>query len=130
MLIQNKVLAGFVITLCLFCSAIAVVNGSRQCDVIQFSFTEPGGKSSFHNFTEQHFTMNGRPIYYSLHGTKSNQNQTIIWWNNTEKTQEAWIGQTRIHDEEKQGEFEPIFKIKSLLNFNFLFQNLSVCLSF
>ena len=115
MLIQNKILAVCVITSCLFCSAI-VANQREKCDVIQFSFTEPGSKSSFHNFTEQHFTMNGRPIYYSLHGTKSNQNQTIIWWNNTEKTQEAWIGQTRNYDKEKEIDFVPVFKMKRKLN--------------
>ena len=109
MLMQNKILIIFTVK-CLFCSTILVQ--SEKCDIIQFSFTEPGGKSSFHNFTEQHFPMNGRPIYYSLHGTKNNQNQTIIWWNNTEKDQEAWIGQTRNYDEEKQTDFVPVFKLK------------------
>ena len=108
MLIQNKILIICVITLYLFYSAIA-----EKCDVIQFAFTEPGGKSSFHNFTEQHFPMNGRPIYYSLHGTKNNQNQTIIWWNNTEKAQQAWITQTRNYDEENEIDFVPVFKFKS-----------------
>ena len=97
MLIQNKILAVFVTT-CLFCSAI-VADQSEKCDVIQFSFTEPGGNSSYYSFTEQHFLMNGRPIYYSLHGIQEHQNQTIIWWN---KEEHSWIGQTRNHHKEKE----------------------------
>ena len=95
MLIQNKILIVCFITSCLFCSAIAVVNRSEKCDVIQFAFTEPGRNSSFHNFTEQHFRENERPFYYSFHGESPNQKQTIILWNNED---EAWIVQTRMFD--------------------------------
>ena len=113
MLIQNKILIILTIK-CLFCSVI-LIDGSEKCDIIQFAFTEPGGKYSILNFTEQHIRMNGRPIYYSLHGTKSNQNQTIMWWNNTEEAQAAWIGQTRNYDGEKQTDFVSVFKFKSTL---------------
>ena len=108
MLIQNKILIIFTIK-CLFCSAI-LADTSKECDVIQFAFTEPGGKPIFHNFTEQHFKENEQPIYYSFHGESPNQDQTIIFWNNEDK---AWTGQTRIFDSKKPNGFVRVFKFVS-----------------
>ena len=108
MYIDNKMLIVFVI-ICPLCRAILAARG-ETCDIIQFGITEPGGSSRIHDFTKQNFIKHGQPVYYSLHGTRNHQNETIIMWNN-----EAWIGQTRIYDEEKQREFEPIFKIKERL---------------
>ena len=107
MLIQNKLLIVFVIA-CLFCSAI-VAGKSGECDVIQFNFTNLEGINNVLNFTKQNFPIKGKPVYYSLHGTKQHQNQTIIQWSDN-----TWIGQTRIYDEEPQKDFVPVFNFKDI----------------
>ena len=70
----------------IFVCCIAVAEGSKNCDRVQFFIDGQNGIKTIQNFTKQSFLKNGQPVYYSI----SEYAETVIW-----RTNETWISQTR-----------------------------------
>lgn len=87
MFIQSKMIT---ILLIIVQDCIAVEEEIENCDRVQFSFDQ-NGKNTSENFTRQSFDKNGKPVYYSVFGSKNNLSRAVIWWSN--KTNN-WLSQT------------------------------------